>query len=319
MDFLRSNTACIVAVGPFFDKGDGVTLETALTITNERITLIAETDAGSAPTLILDNITGATSGTANDLNYITGGDSGMMQLELAAADLNRVGRMKLQITDAANHVPVFHEYFVLPQAIFDWLTGVIVPLPANLTQILGVAQSATDLKDFADDGYDPSTNKVQGVVLVDTMTTYTGNTPQTGDVFPLASTEIADIKAKTDLIPAAPASTTNITAGTMTTVTNLTNAPTAGDLTATMKASVNAEIVDALNVDTYAEPGQEAPSATQTIQKMLGYLYKFLRNKKTQTATLLSIFADDGTTVDQKATISDDATTYTHGEIGSGP
>lgn len=34
------------------------------------------------------------------------------------------------------------------------------------------------------------------------------------------------------------ASPTNITAGTITTVTNLTNAPTAGDLTATMKASV---------------------------------------------------------------------------------
>lgn len=34
------------------------------------------------------------------------------------------------------------------------------------------------------------------------------------------------------------ASTTNVTAGTITTVTNLTNAPTAGDLTATMKTSV---------------------------------------------------------------------------------
>lgn len=34
------------------------------------------------------------------------------------------------------------------------------------------------------------------------------------------------------------ATPTNITAGTITTVTNLTNAPTAGDLTATMKASV---------------------------------------------------------------------------------
>jgi hypothetical protein len=40
-------------------------------------------------------------------------------------------------------------------------------------------------------------------------------------------------------IPAATlASTTNITAGTITTVTNLTNAPTNGDLTATMKASL---------------------------------------------------------------------------------
>lgn len=46
------------------------------------------------------------------------------------------------------------------------------------------------------------------------------------------------VKNKTDNLPAQPASTTNITAGTITTVTNLTNAPTTGDLTATMKASV---------------------------------------------------------------------------------
>ncbi len=42
------------------------------------------------------------------------------------------------------------------------------------------------------------------------------------------------------------ATPTNITAGTITTVTNLTNAPTSGDLTATMKASVNAEADTAL-------------------------------------------------------------------------
>ena len=38
------------------------------------------------------------------------------------------------------------------------------------------------------------------------------------------------------------ATATNITAGTITTVTNLTNAPTSGDLTATMKASVTAAV-----------------------------------------------------------------------------
>ena len=119
MQYLRRNTAVIVAVGPFLDKADGVTLETGLTITNERITLVAETDDGSAPTNVLDNVTGATSGTSNDLNYITGNDAGMMQLELAAADTNRLGRMRLVITDAANHCPVFHEYCVLPAAIYD--------------------------------------------------------------------------------------------------------------------------------------------------------------------------------------------------------
>src|SRR3972149_2462815 len=37
---------------------------------------------------------------------------------------------------------------------------------SDLGALGGVVQSATDLKDFADDGYDPATNKVQGVVLV---------------------------------------------------------------------------------------------------------------------------------------------------------
>ena len=45
--------------------------------------------------------------------------------------------------------------------------------PANVTALGGDPQSLTDLKDFADAGYDPATNKVQGVVLVDTTTAVT--------------------------------------------------------------------------------------------------------------------------------------------------
>jgi len=112
-----------------------------------------------------------------------------------------------------------------------------------------------------------------------------------------------------------------VTVGTVTittTATNLTNAPTVGDLTAAMKTSVNAEVLDVINVDTFAEPGQEAPAATNTLAKKIGYLFKFLRNKVTQDATTLKVYADDGITVDQKSTVSDDATTYTRGEIESG-
>lgn len=48
-------------------------------------------------------------------------------------------------------------------------------LPAvNVTQLGGDSQSLTDLKDFADAGYDPSTNKVQGLVLADAVTTVNG-------------------------------------------------------------------------------------------------------------------------------------------------
>ena len=53
-----------------------------------------------------------------------------------------------------------------------------------------------------------------------------------------ASTMGLKIKTNLDALISSRASPTNITAGTITTVTNLTNAPTSGDLTATMKTSV---------------------------------------------------------------------------------
>lgn len=84
-------------------------------------------------------------------------------------------------------------------------------------------------------------------------------------------------------------------------------------------AQVNAQVVDALNADTYAEPGQGAPSATATLAAKIGYLYKAYRNKLTQTATTLSVYNDAEDTVDQKAAVSYDGTTYTRGKIGSGP
>lgn len=357
----------------------------------------------------------------------------------------------------------------------------------DLTHIGGDAQSGTDLKDFADAGYDPSTNKVQGVVLVDTLTTYTGNTVQTGDSFArlgapagasvsadilavdnlvddlesrlgtpsnlgsgaTVAANLVDIEGQTDDIGAAGAGLTAITnllpaiirentaqggsftsitldagassqtdqyagnwvvltggtgsgqtaqitayngtskvasvytwavapdstttfrilqtpipsvnvfvvsssagssignsvwstaARTLTAATNITSTggttvPQTGDsfarigaagasltdlggMSTTMKGQVNAEMLDVLNTDTFAQPGQEAPAATTTLVKMLSYLYKAFRNKKTQTATERKLYADDGTTVDQKATDSDDSTTYTKGELGAGP
>lgn len=186
-----------------------------------------------------------------------------------------------------------------------------------------------------------------GVTVLASVGTAATSTAQTGDSYARigapagvsVSADVAAIQAKTVNLPAAPASTTNITAatgvtltattglgnqtanitGTITTVTNLTNAPTAGDLTATMKASVNAEVVDALNVDTYAEPGQGSPAATATLVAKIGYIYKAWRNRSTQTATTYKLYADDATTVDQKAGVTDDATTFDRNEIATGP
>lgn len=82
---------------------------------------------------------------------------------------------------------------------------------------------------------------------------------------------------------------------------------------------INDQILDVMNVDTFAEPGQGAPATTTTIQAKIAYLYKVMRNKLEQTATTLSIYNDAGAVVDHKATVSDDGTTFTRGEIGTGP
>jgi len=92
-----------------------------------------------------------------------------------------------------------------------------------------------------------------------------------------------------------------------------------GSLAAQAKTDVNNEVVDAINIDVYTEPGQGAPGVSLSLVAKVGWLYKFMRNKITQTSTTLSIFADDTTTVDQKATVTDDGTTYTRSEISTGP
>lgn len=135
------------------------------------------------------------------------------------------------------------------------------------------------------------------VNLVNTITTYTGNTVQTGDSFArigltgsgLTSLAPAATALSTAVwtgvptgflaatFPTTVASTTNITAGTITTVTNLTNAPTSGDLTATMKASINTEIDTALadiHLDhllaTDYDPASKPGSATALLNELIG-------------------------------------------------
>ena len=86
-------------------------------------------------------------------------------------------------------------------------------------------------------------------------------------------------------------------------------------------AQVNAQMLDVLNVDTFAQPGQVAMPATVTIVFMLQLLYKALRNlnKVNTTTGVREIYNDDGATVDHKAAVSDDGLIFTEGELGVGP
>ena len=67
------------------------------------------------------------------------------------------------------------------------------------------------------------------------------------------------------------------------------------------------------------EPAQGAPPVSATDSVKIGWLYKFLRNRKTSTSTLINLYNDNTTTVDSKRTISDNGTTYDEEEIVTGP
>lgn len=88
---------------------------------------------------------------------------------------------------------------------------------------------------------------------------------------------------------------------------------------ATSEIATSSDIATAVWTYTAAQPGQGTPSATATMDERLGYLYKAWRNRTTQTASQYSLYNDDATTVDQKATFSDNGTVADKGEVATGP
>lgn len=107
------------------------------------------------------------------------------------------------------------------------------------------------------------------------------------------------------------------TSGTMTLTDNSTGT-TIDNVARVDNTSVNAQVVDVMATDTITLPVQGAPSATPTRDYAVGLLYKALRNKTETTATALNIYNDAGDTVDHAAVLSDDGTTASKGEIGTG-
>ena len=102
----------------------------------------------------------------------------------------------------------------------DTTTNVTNAVASNVTQIGGVVQSATDLKDFVDTGYDPTSHKVAGVVLTDLATATTSVT----NIVTANTTQISGDATAADnaelFFDGTGYAAANSTVGTVTTVTN---------------------------------------------------------------------------------------------------
>lgn len=103
--FLKQSTTVTIRMGPALDATDGVTEETAL-----------------SPTVEVSKNHGAFAA-RNSATAITHDSNGWYAVELNATDTNTVGKMIAKFDDAATHLPVWHEFWVIEEAIFDALFG----------------------------------------------------------------------------------------------------------------------------------------------------------------------------------------------------
>jgi hypothetical protein len=86
------------------------------------------------------------------------------------------------------------------------------------------------------------------------------------------------------------------------------------DLTAAAKTAINAEVVDCLATDTYAEPSA-VPAATATLEDKISWMAALARNKITQTATTQTLRNDADSGNIATSTTSDDGSTFTRSEF----
>jgi len=172
MRLLKQSTAITFRAGPFLDDADGKTAETGLTIAQSDIQIskaggaFAQTSAGS-PT------------TTHDAD-------GWYQCPLTTTDTNTVGLLSVQIA-MSGALPVWEHFFVLPAVIYDWITAGAAPLsPTTAGRTLDVSTGGEAGVDWANVG-SPTTTVALSGTTIGTLTTYTGNTPQTGDAYAIVN------------------------------------------------------------------------------------------------------------------------------------
>lgn len=130
MLFLRQSTASqAVVLGPFIDDTDGASEETGLTIANTDIRI--SKDGG--------NIVGKNSGGG------THDELGLYTVTFDATDTDTVGPMQVLVS-VAGALPVYHEFFVLEEAIYDGLfASGATSVPADMVAISGNTAAADNL------------------------------------------------------------------------------------------------------------------------------------------------------------------------------
>lgn len=119
MNFLRQSTSVDVGIGPFVDSSDGVTAETALTITQPDIRIKKNGGAWAQK---------------NAAQTLSHEENGWYEVTLDATDTNTVGILIVAVNESGA-LPVWREFQVIEEAVYDR------DYAASATGIVGTAQT----------------------------------------------------------------------------------------------------------------------------------------------------------------------------------
>lgn len=313
------------------DAADGLTPETG--------------EAGGQPQL--SKVGGAW---ANTTATLTAVGNGHYSVELTAAELDTLGYFAIRYKSAAT-AEFNMDGQVIAANLYDAADFGLSTLTTLLSRLVGTIAAGTHVAQTGDSfarlgapaGASVSADVLVIDNLVDDLESRLGTPSNLGSGATVAA-NLADIEGQTNDIGVAGAGLTAIpglggdTPGVTTLLTRVPGivqpqtgdsfarlgAPVAASISADIAtratpAQVNTEVLDVLNTDTFAEPGQETPPATTTLVKKIGYLYKYLINRIVQTSTEADVYNNTDTVIDHKAVVSDSGLTFTRNKFLSGP
>jgi len=126
--WLKQSTARTVTIGPFVDSTDGVTAETALTLSQADIRLSKNDGAF---------------GQKNQSSTATHKENGYYSCSLDTTDTDTLGNLTLGVNESGA-LPVRHDFLVVPSNIWDSFVGNTNILNTNVYSIAGL----TTLRDL---------------------------------------------------------------------------------------------------------------------------------------------------------------------------
>lgn len=115
--WLKQSTAVTIKLGPFLDKTDGVTEETGLSPSVEVSKNNADFVARSSASAISHN------------------SNGWYSVPLDTTDTGTLGPLCVKSDDAANHLPVWKDFMVVPAVVYDSLIAGSDLLTVDATDI----------------------------------------------------------------------------------------------------------------------------------------------------------------------------------------